>query len=215
MSFNIKVNPSEVVAARIKRDKVYLETLFPEVGNIEGIILRLQVEGGYNNYKSKIKDPMSENTLILRDESEAVILVFNHSTRKPKRHIFDGVNTISKFSYTNDCFIHKKCKPIDVPAHLENYIFDEEISKSSTHSYFGAKAENTDFLSRNYQQGGMMSLKEMKRHPEWKQEYECNIDIKRIHICKSCNKRSFKGCCSEYSTRNRVMLKMVIGWSTC
>ena len=32
-------------------------------------------------------------------------------------------------------------------------------------------------------------------------------------MCKSCKGKAHKGCCSEYSSNNRVMIKMVIGWS--
>jgi hypothetical protein len=49
----------------------------------------------------------------------------------------------------------------------------------------------------------------MKKHPEWKKEYRENIDIKKVQICKSCNKKLGY----NYSSVNRSMLTMVIGWS--
>ena len=35
---------------------------------------------------------------------------------------------------------------------------------------------------------GMCSWKEMKQNPEWKDEYENNLEIKKVHMCKSCGK---------------------------
>ena len=69
-----------------------------------------------------------------------------------------------------------------------------------------------DFFKRNFKRGGMMPLKEMKRHPEWKDKYLDDVDAKDIHMCKSCTKRSHSGCCPEYSASNRKKIRMVIGW---
>ena len=72
---------------------------------------------------------------------------------------------------------------------------------------------NDDFFSRNYDKGGMISLKEVKRHPEWKQDYGQLVYTKFVHICKSCKSKAYAGCCSGYSAVNRKKVKMVLGWS--
>jgi hypothetical protein len=69
-----------------------------------------------------------------------------------------------------------------------------------------------DSFEEKYKRKGMYPLKEMKQHPEWKDEYMSKLRIKKVHICKSCRKKWMKGCCENYSQSNRVMLKMVIGW---
>ncbi len=74
------------------------------------------------------------------------------------------------------------------------------------------------FMHRFYKEGGMVPIKNVKMHPEWTKEYEKYITTKRVNMCKSCKGKAHKGCCSGYSSGNRVMIKMVIGWysdTTC
>ena len=52
----------------------------------------------------------------------------------------------------------------------------------------------------------------MVQHPDWKPEYRKQVTIKRMSICKSCRKRFFKDCCSEYEQNNKTTVAMVIGW---
>ena len=59
----------------------------------------------------------------------------------------------------------------------------------------------------------MIPFKQVKNNPEWKKEYEANMYIKRVHICKSCKNKACKGCCPDYSSENRSMITMVMGWS--
>jgi len=61
----------------------------------------------------------------------------------------------------------------------------------------------------------MCSWKEMKKHPEWKDEYGNNLNVKNVHMCRSCKKKWKSGCCEEYSQTNKTTWKMVIGWSKC
>ena len=68
------------------------------------------------------------------------------------------------------------------------------------------------FMHKFYNEGGMVPIKNVKMHPEWTKEYETCITTKRVNMCKSCKEKSHKGCCLEYSSSNRVMIKMVIGW---
>ena len=127
----------------------------------------------------------------------------------------------------------KGSRPADVPQHLMNIFFQINITNNfNIVNNFGrlrlnanpatkvlgssAKASgNTfeDFMLASYRVGGMMSLKVLKRNPGWKAEYEDNLTIKRIHMCKSCGSRAFSGCCSGYSTKNRKQMMMVLEWS--
>ncbi len=66
-----------------------------------------------------------------------------------------------------------------------------------------------DFFNAKY----MVPFKEVKKDPKWKTEYEKYVQTKRIHMCKSCKRKAHKGCCPEYSSFNRVMIKMVVGWN--
>jgi len=59
----------------------------------------------------------------------------------------------------------------------------------------------------------MISLKNLRNNPEWRKEYEKELEIKLINICKSCRKKANKGCCFDYHSTNRTKIKMVIGWN--
>ena len=59
----------------------------------------------------------------------------------------------------------------------------------------------------------MIPFKQVKNNPEWKKEYEVDVVIKRVHICKSCRNKARKGCCPNYSSENRSMVTMIMGWS--
>ena len=196
---------------RFNREVDFLRNYFPCLGKMEGIIVKLDTDGGFDNYQKEIGDPMEENTLIIADEDNNTLLFFNYSSKTYKTKILEGVTVITTFCYDKESQIHRKKSPIDVPSHLEKYIFDFALTNSFRD--FTIKQPDEDFLERNYQKSGMILLKEMKKHPEWKEEYRNNIGIKRIQICKSCSKRWLKDCCSEYRRDNRTMLKMVIGWS--
>jgi len=72
---------------------------------------------------------------------------------------------------------------------------------------------SSDFFSVNYTKGGVIPIKEVRNHPEWKPEYEKLVQVKRVHMCKSCKSKAQKGCCPLYSPKNRVMIKVIVGWS--
>ena len=71
-----------------------------------------------------------------------------------------------------------------------------------------------DFLSENYNQGGMIPLKEVRKHPNWRKENEKDLEIKLVHLCKSCGAKGIRGCCSKYHRANRTTTMMLIGWSS-
>ena len=45
-----------------------------------------------------------------------------------------------------------------------------------------------DFFSKNYQQGSIYPLADMRRHPDWEPEFRKQIKTKRMNVCKSCKK---------------------------
>ena len=206
---------SAYLEARLEKDTQFLNSFFSNVEHMDGTVIILENEKGYEQYKRIIGDPMKEETLIIGDDMDRVILFFNHSPHVIYKCIWTGVTVVSCFSYDKSCFMHKKCKPVNVPHHLQTYVFGgiEETFNSLTLVPPGDKKEPENiFFVNNYDRGGMIPLKEMKKNKDWKKEYESLIEVKLVHMCKSCGSKAYKGCCSEYSPSNRVKLKMVIGW---
>ena|SRR5438270_6208432 len=169
---------------RFNREAEFLRNFFPCLDNMEGIIIKLDTDGGFDNYHKEIGDPMEENTLIIADEGNNTLLFFNYSNKSYKTKILEGVTVMTRFCYDRESQIHRKRRPIDVPPHLEKYIFDFVLDDSFNSILI--KQVDEKFLERNYQKGGMILLKEIKKHPEWKEEYRKNIEVKRIQICKTC-----------------------------
>ena len=195
----------------------FLRTLFPSLDKIEGIIMKLDTHKGFDNYQKEIGDPMKEDTLIIGDPQNNVLLFFKCSNdRKHKTEIFEGITILDIYCYNKESTIYKKGNPINVPSHLERYVFDfasEDLSLYNSFSGLKIRELGNPFVENNYRKGGMMPLKKMKSHPEWKELYRADVEIKKVQVCKSCGKKSAKGCCLEYSTKNRSVLTMVIGWS--
>lgn len=170
---------------------------------MEGTVITLRCERGYDNYKEKLGDPMAEDTLIMGDEDNNVVLLFRHSTEADTCNgLGDGIDISSNYRYDTGCIIHNRKRPSDLPQHIKNAITERHFAKL-----------NPTFFENNFKKGGMVSLKSVKRHPDWREEYRHEVNIKRINMCKSCKSRAYKGCCSEYSPTNRVMVKMILGWS--
>ena len=220
-------------------DLQYIERLFHNSTRVSGTVFKLDVENGFTNYSKKIGNPMDENTLIVGDNDNNVFIVFKkNKTLVPDLHtgvrvIFDGVNIIHHLKYGSECILHKKQEPIDVPKHIVNIVMQNNVYQtnnfadsittnfnninlnSDKHVRTTHDEHNTDFdafMNRFYKEGGMVPIKNLKQHAEWNNEYETHLITKKIHMCKSCKRKAHKGCCSEYSSSNRVMIKMVIGW---
>ena len=233
---------SKYLEQRLKRDAQFLNNIFSNIEHMEGTVIVLENDKGYDKYKSIIGDPMEEQTLIIGDDMDRVILFFNHLQQVIYRCIWPGVTVKSGFSYNECCFMHKKCKPEDMPPRLQKYVLDsiegafgnlaiashpEAIRTSgyilpshtssscmkSSRQEQGERDEASNFLKKHYKKGGMVLLKNVKANAEWNDVYRYNLEIKKVHICKSCNAKWAKGCCSEYSQNNRTMRNMVIGWS--
>lgn len=241
---------------RKQKDLQYVKSLFNNTTNVSGTVLKLDVDKGFTNYKDKIGNPMNENTLIVGDENNNVLLVFKqHPELVPDSHtcvrvVFDGVNIISRLKYGDGYFLHKRQQPTDVPMRIVNIVMQQNnvyhtnnfnfVTKNTTNNLkinderkhtqsdkintlfsqrqVGRIHDVSDyfatFMHRFYKKGGMVPIKNVKMHPEWTKEYETCITTKRVNMCKkSCKGKAHKGCCPEYSSSNRVMIKMVIGWS--
>jgi hypothetical protein len=78
----------------------------------------------------------------------------------------------------------------------------------------GMSKQYSNFFERNFSRGGMLLLKEAKKHIEWKESYVSDVEVKNINVCNSCDaKPAYSGCCPEYSLENRRKLRMIMGWS--
>lgn len=196
------------------KDKRYLESIFPDIYKIEGIILKLNVDIGYNNYIAKFGDPLKINTLILADTDNSVIIIFKTDKRSIVRHMTKEVIVMKSYSYDNDTIILKRVSPEPVPTELEKHIFD--INPSDIIKQFEGltvKPSIQDFLDKYYVEGGMASFRQMKALPEWIEEWRNHLEIKAVQMCRSCGKRAIKGCCDKYKATNRKTIFMVIGWT--
>lgn len=203
---------SKYLEQRLKRDTQFLNNFFSNIEHMEGTVIVLENDKGYDKYKRIVGDPMEEQTLIIGDDMDRVILFFNHLQQVIYRCIWPSVTVKNGFSYNKCCFMHKKCKPADMPPRLQKYIFDD-IEDAFGNLTIAPNDEASSFFRRHYKIGGMLLLKDMKANAEWNDVYRYNLEIKKVHICKSCNAKWAKGCCSKYSQNNRTMRNMVIGWS--
>jgi hypothetical protein len=85
----------------------------------------------------------------------------------------------------------------------------EDILKNSSEFLDFEDLSVGNFFSENF----MVSYKDAKKKPGWRSEYRDLAQVKRMHMCKSCKSKARKGCCPEYSSGNRVMIKMIVGWN--
>jgi len=198
----------------------YILNLFTSY-TIEGIIIKIDAsEDGDSDYKEKTGvNFLEEETLILGDDDNDAFLIFRKEKDKvaSTKDITKNIHVINSYNFESGSIIHKKCRPAKVPNHLRAHLalVNVNIYNNIVNNFNNMKISpegEEDFFSKNYKKGGMCSLKQMKRHPEWKDEYENKIETKRVHICKSCKGKWMKDCCEDYSRKNRVMLKMVVGW---
>jgi hypothetical protein len=208
----------EQIFNRFKEDVKYLQSIFPDVRNIEGFILKIKVGSDISDIPELDNEYMEVNTLILGTPDNSVVLVFKPCTKKLKNNIPDGLEILSTYVFDNwDSRVHRKRPVIEIPSFLEKYLFEvsleEHFEKSLSINMNNEKILNEDFFFKYYKKEGMIRLKEMKHNPEWNNEYMKELNIKLIYICKSCENKSYKGCCNAYSSKNRSKIKMVIGWS--
>ena len=230
-----------------KNDFEFISELFGST-IIMGTILKINCDSGMENYIRTAGDPMAEDTLIVGDDENNVILCFKEcSNLCHKKTTVQNVNAMLHFDYGKECIVHKRRELANIPDRLVNIVFQNNTVHNVTNNFnrlqinshltqclderariaerdqrvlrhestqgkhMHSNAEN--FLFTFYIRGGMIPLKQVKNNPEWKKEYEANMVIKRVHICKSCKGKAYKGCCSWYSPENRSKVTMVMGWS--
>ena len=171
---------SEYLAARLERDTQYLHTMFGDPGRMEGTIVVLKGENGYNNYSSMIGDPMHEDTLIVEDNNNNIMLFFNHITFAAAVTIWPNVSIINDFSYTVGCLIHKKRKIANVPSHIMTHVL--RISYDDADKKLADMKLDDSFFDRNYTRGGFIPIKSVRQHPEWNPAFENTVEVKRMAI---------------------------------
>lgn len=204
------------------REAEFLKNIYPDLNFMKGTILRLDIEGGFDNYTSRFGNPMKETTLILGDDDNNVLLFFNPSEKPVKKSMIEGVSVLTCYKYSNDMIIHKHVQPIALPKRLEPYVLDFAAfagQQSCTVENVGnLMADMTitpmsvQFMDTHYKRGDMIRLKNVTEHPFWKKEYRMDLSIKKFQMCKSCGKRALRGCCDNYSSTNRKPITMIVGW---
>ena len=206
---------------RYNNDVLYLtkQGLFPVV---KKTIIKIDaVDDNCNDYKDRTGIHfMDEETLILGDEDNNVYLVFEKDDKLvTTKNITKRVHAIDNYHYCQGSIIHKKHEVAPMPIHLKSIIINNTIINNYSYTespgqYLNTRtdASHSGFLEKNYNRGGMCPLVNMRQHPEWVPGYRKHVEVKRITICKSCRSRFIKGCCPEYSSNNKMMQTMVIGW---
>jgi hypothetical protein len=193
---------------KFEQDVRFLNQLFGTIDNIEACAVVVAGRDGRTNYSQKFADPSKEKTLRIVSRND-IVLFYEHGIKNVfPIDVCEGVTMVDNFSFTKGYKVDNYMfKPVELPYYLESFIYqcvDDALS--------AMRISNKSFFERNFKRGDMMPLKEMKRHPEWKEKYLDDVDAKDIHICKSCGERAHSGCCLEYSSSNRKKIRMVIGW---
>ena len=187
-----------------KRDFEFINELFGST-IIMGTILKIHTGNGIESYTNTVGDPMAEDTLIVGDDENNVILCFKEcSNLCHKDTAVKGIHIAQHFNYDKSCIVHKRQELASVPDRLINIIFQKNsvvhnVTNNFTRLQINPIAHNScrsktdEFMHTFYIRGGMIPLKDIKNNPEWKKEYEVDMVIKRVHICKSCKGKAHKG----------------------
>jgi CDGSH-type Zn-finger protein len=210
-------------------DLTYLRTVFSD-GLIRGCILKARIGadcgvvpmlGGYVNGPGFMLKWF--NTLILEDhETDSLLLIFQRCDVEPMR-ISDDVEVLMEHKIPASFEI--RAKKVWSSHLFEDYdghdflakicaLIMEQLSKAMNDDRRADRVGGSHrFLSSRYKEGGMMPVRELRENRDWKREGESELEIKSVHMCRSCGKKSNKGCCTDYHPTNRTKIKMVIGWS--
>lgn len=173
---------------------------------------------------------LDESTFIVGDEYNNVLLVYQDDDKVVTKNVTSLIRVQNKFRLDHNCIIHKKLEPAKVPPHIRvhltyinnqnnNTIVNNNNIINNFHNLNISSSESTQhantiqsYLDIYFKKGGMCSIKQLSRYPEWKKEYRHMLETRKMNICKSCKEKWIKGCCSDYSRYNRTQLVMVIGW---
>lgn len=211
----------EITAAsanKFEQDVRYLNKLFGNTDNIEACVVRISGRKGIASYRHKFADPLKDQTLRISSATD-VVLFYKHDVKYLPNilsqigcEVCDGVTMEGSFSFTKGYKVENYwCKPAKLPDYLENYIV-QCMTKAFECLKIKHDQRLDDLFERNFKRGGMMPIREMKKHPEWQTKYISQVDLKDVNMCKSCKQRAYSGCCPEYSTSNRNKVRMVVGW---
>ena len=193
---------------KFDQDVKFLNQLFGTINNIEACAVVVEGCEGKTNYSQNFADPNKEKTLRIVSRNN-IVLFYEHSIQNVYPiEVCDGVTMVDNFSFTKGYKVDNYMyKPVELPYYLETFIYQCVGEAMSA-----IRISKKSFFERNFKRGGMMPIKEMRRHQEWKEKYLDDAELKDIHMCKSCTNRSYSGCCPEYSAKNRKKIRMVIGW---
>jgi hypothetical protein len=121
------------------------------------------VEGceGKTNYSQNFADPNKEKTLRIVSRNN-IVLFYEHSIQSVYPiEVCDGVTMVDNFSFTKgykvDSYMYK---PVELPYYLETFIY-QCVGEAMSAMRISKKS----FFERNFKRGGMMPIKEMRRHP--------------------------------------------------
>ena len=168
---------------------------------------------------------MDEDTLIIGDDMNNVLMVYKDEDKVVKEDMTSLVHVLNTLRLTPQCIVHEKMGPSETPPHIKinlNFNIQNANTIQNAHTIHNNFADlrvspaSIDtaqcYLEAYFKRGGMCSLKKVSRFPEWKTVYRGEIETKKLNICKSCEQRWIKGCCENYSRTNRTIWVMVIGW---
>ena len=201
-------------ASKFEQDLKYLNKLFGNTDNIEACVVRISGKKGLASYRRKFADRRLDLDQTLRISSPTdVVLFYKHDVKYLSTlEVCDGVTMEKSFSFTKGYKVENYwCRPAKLPDYLEDFIV-QCMTKAFENLKIKPDKGLDDFFERNFKRGGMMPIREMKRHPEWQTKYIVQVDLKDVNMCKSCKQRAYSSCCPEYSTSNRNKVRMVIGW---
>ena len=171
---------------------------------------------------------MDEDTLIIGDDMNNVLMVYQDENKVAAEDITSLIHVINRLCLTPQCIIHKRVEPSKTPPHIkislnfvqnniqnanniQNNFANLHVSSTINQSAIGLGSAQC-YLETYFKRGGTCPLKRISRHPEWEPAYKGEIETKKMDICKFCEKRWLKGCCANYSRTNRTIWVMVIGW---
>jgi len=84
--------------------------------------------------------------------------------------------------------------------------------------FSGVTSDDVDkFLAKYYKKDvdGVVSIKDVKRKPDYSDEYRGFFNIKQIPLCNRCGKKWRKGCCVDYGYESKTAPRvMVLGWTS-
>lgn len=211
------------MSSRFQKNADVLAKYFADVHNMDGIIIKIEVEEPYTNYVKTFGDPMQEKTLQLADEYNNTIMLYKADHRAPTCNIMKGVTVMTSYSFTKNDMVRIPMAPALIPKVLENYIFPEisqvlktmDLSEPNVMSTDASLRSSlvTSFLNMHFTRGDMVPLSVMVRKPGWQKSFRNCVNVKVVSICQSCRKKANKNCCYEYTSANRTTALMVIGWA--